>query len=358
MKPRILNAGYSIDSRINYASKQHIWVDGNKCIDYSMGGGVHIFGHSPSFITKAVKKQIEAGTHYAYPNEHTDHYAQLLKNKTGYTNFVFSNSGSEAVMRAFRLARQHTGKDKIAIYEDAWHGSYDGTLCKDHPAGCEYISDKFVLLSNDTEQLFNTLDIYSEEIAMVFVEPVRGHSPQFDGHIPHINNWCGSNGVLFGFDELITGFRLDTRKLYGIRPDITTYGKIAGGGFPIGVTAWNGKLKDEEQIFMGGTFSSNPISMTAGFEAVSHIDLEVTNKIDHFAKELRDEINQSCNKLKLVGVGSFCKLISPFTHSLLKLRNNGIHIGTNRLVFPSYAHTQRDIDRTIDTFRKVDTQLV
>jgi len=357
---QILNADYDRDSFVTKAQGQYIWLNGKKCIDFAMGGGVHLFGHSPRFVRKAVEQAMKNGTHYAHPNFAAQKFGYLFSALTGHERMVFCNTGTEANMRAMRIARAVTGRHKIAILKGSWHGSSDLTLWLDYPKGV--VNTEVVIY----EPWMNLSDV-----AMVFCELHQGSCPSIDYYqYSDIRKHTEDYGTLLGFDEVITGIRLGHRFCM-VKPDISTYGKLCGGGFPIGIVAGRAGVMDivKDGVFMGGTFSGNPISVTAGYEVLKRVTRNTLTELDHKANTFRNLVNSKSNRIKLIGVGSFLKvileglnlqkeeLVIKKRQLVLALRKHGVHIGMNFLVFLSTKHTSKDLVKASRAFYDAESIL-
>lgn len=342
--------------KVSKASGAYIWINGKRFIDTSMGSGTHILGHR-DYIA------IDRGTLYGLRPECLDRYEKLLSSYTQFSNFILCNSGSEATMRAGRIARAVTGRDKIGIFEGGWHGSCDGWLdCAGIP---KILQELTVRLPYDD----TALDIIGrEELAMVIVEPVQGSLPR-DNHpfLRSLRTITEKAGTLLCFDEVVNGFRLARgggREYFGVDCDLATYGKIAGGGFPIGIVAGNGELEKAVQmdVFLGGTFSGNPVSISNGEFVLSRLSDAVYEYINSQAERLRNSIKMPC-----VGVGSITRIL--FTENNVrnrkerdacedlvwkeefyrKLYNKGVLVGKNGIMFMSSAHSPDIVDTIINT---------
>ena len=291
-------------------------VDGNEYVDFWLGHTALILGHSPQAVVKAVRKQLENGTHYGTSHELEIELAEQIAAIVPSAEMVrFTNSGTEANMYATRLVRTYTNRSKIAKFEGGWHGGYDAlhTGVK-HPfdipesagltAGA--LHDTIVLPFNDLEGVRERLK--NEEIASMVIEPVLGAGGGIPANKEFLNGLreiCDERDILLVFDEVITGFRLAPgggQQYYGVTPDITIFGKILGGGFPIG--AFCGRRELMEKIntvlyerphysFHGGTFAANPISMTAGLATLKILkDGKLINKLNSVGEKIREKLRK------------------------------------------------------------------
>ena len=317
---------------IKKANKCYIYnVEGCKLIDTTMGSGAQIIGHNNHLIRK-IGKQIKKGTIYTIPNCHTNKVNFLLKkyiNPDLDDKYIFCNSGTEANMRAIRLARAHTGKSLIGRFHGGWHGGLDGFL-EEHP------SNKGVPL--ETNNLFRVLpynddrcfDMITDDMAAVIIEPVQGSNPRSDikSFLQKLRDHCTKIGVILILDEIMTGFRLAAGggcEIFDIRPDIVTYGKVLGGGFPIGAVGAKSEIMKTKDVFYGGTFSANPLSMYAAslvLDTIINKKYIEYDKLQHAGNMFRHELNQyfklKNKKIRAIGCGPLSRLI--FTDKFIKNR--------------------------------------
>ena len=356
----VLNERYNGELWADKARGQHIWLNGQKLVDFCMGSGTHLFGHAPEFLWSVVSDQFGRGTLYSVPNRLAEEYAAEFARHAPFDKLVFCNTGSEAVMRAFRIARACTGRHKIALVHGFHHGSY-------------FDPDVVVIPQDDT--FVEVLD--EHRVAMVFVEPFQGSNPQLQlRFMRRLAAYCVERGILLGFDEVISGFRCPGAKGYDITPDLATYGKIAGGGFPIGLVAGKAGVMEVVRggVFMGGTFSANPMSVRAGLEVIRRITPDVTGTLDGKAEDLMSRVNARCSSLSLMGVGSMLRLMfMPRCPRNCQDRDDnerggkravysglldgGVHVGPNGLIFLSTKHTDADIALLADRIVEQDACL-
>jgi glutamate-1-semialdehyde 2,1-aminomutase len=263
-------------------------VDGKSYIDYCMAYGPLILGHSFEGILKAARKQLKKGTVYGAPTENETKFAKLIRQLFPSMKMLrLVNSGAEATMHALRLARGFTGKNKIIKFEGCYHGAHDYVLVKAGSGATSFGAPDSLGIPNETTQntivlpynnypaLEKTLKSQGHEVAAVIVEPVVGNAglilPKND-YLHKLRKLTQEYGVILIFDEVITGFRLaigGAQEYYQIKPDLTTLGKILGGGFPI--AAFGGKreimqcLSPLGKVYQAGTFSGNPLSVSTGY---------------------------------------------------------------------------------------------
>lgn len=368
-------------------------ADGNKYIDYVGSWGPLILGHAHPEVIAAVTETISDGTSFGAPTEREIILAEMIVDRVPSTEMVrLVNSGTEATMSAIRLARGITGRDKIVKFEGGYHGHGDSfliaagsgalTLGKPNSPGVTTGTAKDTLLAkfNDIESVVGLFKKLNDQIACVIVEPVNGNV----GCIPPQNNFlkdlrelCTRNSSLLILDEVMTGFRVargGANELYNIDADILTFGKVIGGGFPIG--AYGGKKEFMEYIapagpvYQAGTLSGNPVAVTAGIETLKHLDQRAYDQLEkssaYFEQKVQSLINENDYPLTQHRVGSMFSLFfskgpirniddvnlcdfkrfNQYFHSLL---DNGIYIAPSQYEagFISLAHQIADLDNTV-----------
>lgn len=407
---RVLNEGYQAEDKKLYIKKSFDCYikdyDNNIYIDTAMGGGSFILGHSQKFISNAVKKQLKNGTLYTVPNFKAHKLAELLnKAVPNFDNFVFCSTGSEATMRAIRIARAYTKRKKIAIFSGGWHGSHDLLLVDDTYKDSESrpkkilksngtlpkILDDIILLPYNNKEAFSIIKENKNDLAMVLIEPAQGSNPRDDMQVflTKLRDITKKYNILLGFDEIITGFRValgGAQEYYNIKADIATYGKSLGGGLPIAAI---GGIKEvmcsisadaknhTKAVFMGGTFSANPLSVTSSIATLKYLIKNrdfVYNTLEQNGKYLKDSINKFCKKQKvsaqMIGINSMlrfvftdCPVKSRFQRDkyeldmqkqnlfYLDMQNQGVYIASNRINFLSIKHTKKELDKIILAYK-------
>lgn len=338
----------------------YIWINGRRLIDLSLGNGTHILGHNPHLY-------VSGGSLFGLKSKYEDEYGDLLHEYTKFESFVLCNSGAEATMRAARIARAFTRRDRIAVFEGRWHGGCDTFLrCDGVPNGIRELTT--ILPDN----LMSLKQISRGNYAMVMVEPVQGALPVADKEwLVALRNACDAGGALLAFDDMICGFRIargGSRELFGVVPDLATYGKIAGGGFPVGIVAGRKDVMSVnlDGVRMGGTFSGNPATIQAGIDVLSQLTEDKYKYLNEQGKRLRKSV-----KRPMVGVGSFNRVL--FTDKKVHTRaerdakenpiererfykeafKKGVYIGVNGLQFLSTAHLPGIVDEVIDVFNSI-----
>lgn len=379
-------------------------IDGNEYTDYIGSWGPMILGHNDDRIIEAVIKQAENGLSFGAATGIEVEMAELISSLVPCVEMIrMVNSGTEAVMSALRAARGFTGRDKIIKFEGCYHGHADSMLVKAGsgvmtsgvpdsagvPEGCA--KDTLTAVYNDISSVEKLFSEYNNEIACVIIEPVAANmgviEPR-DGFLSSLRKLCDKNGALLILDEVITGFRLGIDGAvghFGVEPDLVTYGKIIGGGMPVG--AYGGRrdimsvVSPLGKVYQAGTLSGNPIAMRAGITQLTILrdNPDIYEKInrlgDRFRKGLRKAINSAGLPYTVNGIGSLsCVYFSDdevYDYSSAKksdtsefakyfnfMLNRGNYIGPSQFeaVFISGSHTEEDIDKTIadaeEYFRK------
>ena len=356
-------------------------------IDTTMGSGAQIIGHNNPLI-KQIGKQIEKGTIYTIPNHHTDKVNFYLKkhiNPGFHDEYIFCNSGTEANMRAIRLARAFTGKSLIGRFHGGWHGGLDGFL-EEHPNNKGVpieTNDLFKVLPYNDEQCFSQI---TSDMAAVIIEPVQGSNPRSDvkEFLHKLREHCTNTGVLLIFDEVMTGFRLSAKGgagVFGARPDIVTYGKVLGGGFPVGAVGGRMDIMETKNVFYGGTFSANPLSMYAAgliLETIvkkEHIQYDKLQKSgESFRNELNNFFISEDKKMRIIGCGPLSRII--FTDKFIrnrkdrdafeperaqeefsnKLKKLGVFVNGNGLYHFSMAHTPDVVGEIVKAIKTASSE--
>ena len=289
-------------------------VDGNKYIDYVLSWGPLILGHAHPDVVEALAKAAGRGTSYGAPSVLEIELAELIRDFMPLLEMIrFVNSGTEATMSALRLARAYTSREKIIKFEGCYHGHADMLLVHagsgvatlglpDSPGVPNGVAaDTLVALYNDLDSVSSVFEANPREIGAVIVEPVAGNMgviPPREGFLEGLRDLCDRHGALLVFDEVMTGFRVHpggAQALYGIQPDLTTLGKVIGGGLPVG--AYGGRKEIMEMVapagpvYQAGTLSGNPLAMTAGKVTLQALmDPDVWSAMEAQGEELESGI--------------------------------------------------------------------
>ena len=375
--------------------------DGNTYLDFISSWGPMIFGHAYQPIIEAVNNQAVKGTSYGIPTILETKIASLALNMIPHMDKIrFVNSGTEACMSAIRLARGVTNREKIIKFKGCYHGHSDSFLIEAGSGAITFGSpsspgvtkgtakDTLLAEYNNLEHVSNFFSEYPEEIAAIIVEPVAGNMgciPPVKGFLEGLRTLCNQFDSLLIFDEVMTGFRLakgGAQELLGIKADITTYGKVLGGGLPVGAFAASNEimqfLAPEGPVYQAGTLSGNPIAMAAGYAMLKELDTnqDIFNRLDEKTKCLEEgfrgilkkknipfQINRLGSMFSLhftkepvIDFKSSAKgnnnLFSRYFHGML---DEGIYLPPS--AFESYflndALSIEDVEFTISKFKKV-----
>ncbi len=367
-------------------------VDGNKYIDYLGAWGPAILGHSPPPVVAASQKAIADGAVFGAPHALELELArQLIAAVPSMEKVRFVNSGTEAVMSAVRLARAVTGRSLILIFEGCYHGHSDSVLAsQDHSASSgipEGVKRNTVRAPfNDAEALASVLQLHKGEVAAVLIEPVAGSMgviPPEPGYLEAVRKLCTQHGALLIFDEVLTGCRVargGAQEKYGVKPDITCFGKALGGGMPIGAYGASHSIMNElqplGQVYQAGTFSGNPVTAAAGLETLKLLsDPSIYLRLEARASQLFEGLQATISKHGLPVVlqrsGSmfgilFCgrpvknyndalaidaKRFGKFFHEIL---GQGIYMPPSAVdaACVSAAHSEEDIEASVRIMTK------
>lgn len=371
-------------------------VDGNEMIDYVCSWGPGILGHANPSVINKVKEACDAGLTYGAPTAREVELAQLISEiiPSMEVNRLVS-SGTEAVMSAIRTARGYTGRDKIIKFKGCYHGHSDGLLVKAGSAAlttsvpdsagvpADYTKNTLVALYNDEESVKELFESNPSDIAAVIVEPVAANMgvvlPK-KGFLEFLRDITSQYGALLIFDEVITGFRLSlggAQEYFGITPDLTTLGKIVGGGMPIG--AYGGRreimkmVSPDGPVYQAGTLSGNPVATAAGVETLKILksDPAIYDRLENKTHRLAEAVRSAAgNRVCVNQIGSLMSVFftdkavvdyetatSSDTEEYARyfgyLLDNNIYVAPAQYeaMFVSDAHTQEDIEKTCDVIK-------
>ena len=375
-------------------------ADGNEYIDYIGSWGPMILGHADQRVIAAIKAAAEDSTSFGASSEKEIELAKLVKKFVPSVEVVrMVNSGTEATMSAMRLARGFTGRDKIIKFEGCYHGHGDSFLSKagsgvatlglpDSPGVTRSTAkDTLNARYNDIESVGKLIEENRGEIAAVFIEPVAGNMgcvPADADFLAAVRNLCSAEGIVLIFDEVMSGFRVakgGAQELYGISPDLTTFGKVIGGGLPVG--AYGGRrdimqmIAPAGPVYQAGTLSGNPLAMTAGIETLRIIDEDsdfynrLEEKCDYLERGIRDAMGELGTSYTLNRVGSMFTLFftesavtdfdsaktsdtAKFSSYFSQMLDQGVYLPPSQFeaCFVSISHSKDDLDRTIEAARR------
>lgn len=370
-------------------------LNGNEYIDIAMGFGVNLLGHSPDFLRQALKKQIDLGIQMGPESALAGKVAGLICELTGMERVAFCNSGTEAVMGALRLARAVTHRSKVVIFEGAYHGTFDGILANAAPSKAlgaaaprcpgvpgSLLSD-IIVLPYGEQRALDVIRQQAQTLAAVLVEPVQSRRPdlQPEQFLRDLREITRHSGTALIFDEVITGFRCHpggAQAWFEVDADLATYGKVIGGGMPIGVIAGRRAFLDAidggswrfmdssyplaDQTFFAGTFSKHPLAMASALAILEYLKQQgpqlqqsLTRKTDQLAHTLNTFFEQERVPLFVRHFGSLF-LFTPDSWKyadlfFYHLVHHGLYLWEGRTCYLSTAHTAQDIEQIVQAVK-------
>ncbi|AOO82159.1 hybrid non-ribosomal peptide synthetase/type I polyketide synthase [Bosea vaviloviae] len=380
------------------AKGAQIWdVDGNVYIDLVNGYGQTAFGHAPDFVVEAVQAQLAEGFAIGPQSPLAHEASRLFCDLTGHARVAFCNTGSEAVMAAIRVARTVTGRDRIVAFAGAYHGQFDEVLVRGVGAGEQRRSvpaapgipaeavGRMTVLDYGTDESLAWLREHTHELAAVLVEPVQSRRP---GYLPAdflkaLRAITEQAGTALVFDEVVTGFRVHpagVQALLGIRPDLSTYGKVVGGGLPVGLLAGTPRFMDALDggawrfgddsapeigvTFFAGTFVRHPLALAATVAVLKHVKDKgpalteaLTNRMQHLAEDLKRAFAEVGWDVPIESYGSVLYFEPGRDHRLgsllhYHLRARGIFIQEHYPCFLTTQHGDAEIAAIVQAFRE------
>ena len=374
-------------------------ADGNEFVDFCCSWGPLILGHSHQGVIEKVTKTIQNGMSFGAPTQLENELADLILSNHNYIDKIrFVNSGTEAVMSAVRLARGYTGKNKVIKFEGCYHGHVDSllvqagsglaTLGTSSSAGVpeSFVKETVVIPLNDKEAVRAAIENYKNDVACIIIEPIPANNGlllQDKDFLQFLREVCTEEGILLFFDEVISGFRVGfegAAKYYDIQPDLITFGKIIGGGLPVGAYAGSKEIMShiapDGPVYQAGTLSGNPVAMAAGIAQLSEClkpgfydELEMKTNI--FTREIEGYAKQKGYDFSMPHIGSIfwinftsdriaaadqingAKMSEQFKVLHKELLNRGIYVGPSgyEVGFISEAHNDLALNKAVEAFQ-------
>ncbi|QDH81552.1 amino acid adenylation domain-containing protein [Echinicola soli] len=396
--PSIKETVYSLV--VNRSKGSRIWdIDGNEYLDILNGFGSILFGHKPVFIDEALKAQIDKGYEIGPQHELSGEVCKLICDITGHDRSALCNTGSEAVMGALRIARTITQRSLVVAFNGSYHGIFDEVIVRgtkslsSFPAAAGIMPEaveNILILDYGTEETLRIIAEKKDEIAAVLVEPVQSRRPEFQPieFLKKVREITSASGSALIFDEVITGFRMHpqgAQAIFGIKADLTTYGKVVGGGLPIGVIAGKTAFMDALDgghwqygdasvpeigvTYFAGTFVRHPLALATAKASLEHIQQDngklqknLAAKIQRLADGLNEFFQDHEIPAYVANFGSLWKIKFqqelPYTELLFAtFREQGLHIYDGFPCFATAAYQDEDIDKIIEVIKSGFKQL-
>ncbi|QJE94722.1 non-ribosomal peptide synthetase/type I polyketide synthase [Luteolibacter luteus] len=373
-----------------------IWdIDGNEYVDITMGFGTYFFGHSPDWLVEAVEKQLKTGIEIGPQSPIAGKLAKAIAELTNMDRVTFCNTGSEAVMAAMRLSRTITGRTRIAYFTGDYHGMFEEVLVRGAwvdgvykaqpiaPGIPQSLVENILVLDYADPASLEILRAHAHELAAVMVEPVQSRAPGLQPRefMQEVRAITKASGTALIFDEVVTGFRCHpggAQAYFGVEADLATYGKVIGGGMPIGVLAgkreymdaldggaWNygdDSFPEVGVTFFAGTFVRHPLALAAAWRVVEHLkgegprlQIEVTERVDRLCRTLNQHFENIGVPIRLPHFSAYAVVehAPDLKYASLLwyfLRERGVHIWEGRPLYFTTAHTDEDLDRVVRGF--------
>lgn len=377
----------------------HLWdEDGNKFIDFNCSWGPLILGHNHPSVYSKIVGALQNGASFGAPTVLENELAELILSRNPYIDKIrFVSSGTEAVMSALRLARGYTGKNKVLKFDGCYHGHVDSMLVKagsglatlgtSSSSGVPeaYAAETLVLPLNDLDALKKCFETYADDLACAIIEPIPANNGlllQETTFLQELRALCTEHNVLLFFDEVISGFRVGfngAAEMLGITPDIITYGKIIGGGLPVGAYGAKAEImacvSPDGSVYQAGTLSGNPVAMAAGIAQLTECAKpgfyeDQEERTNYFVSQINDHAKAKGYDFEIVTVASIFWLsfdgkkrirkadqINPdmngFRMIFTELLDRGVYLGPSgyEVGFISQAHTKEHLDTAAQAFR-------
>ncbi len=401
MKIFVSNESYSKEKIFFEKGKGSLVFSKNrKFIDLSCGSGTLLLGHSSKIFKSSLRDFLKLNiSNFSSPNKYAVLFAHSLKKiYPQFSRFVFCNSGAESNIKAIRLARAITNKNLIISVSGSWHGSIDQFLFKpDNRNRPKKISDGvdsdvkkniIYIPYNDEKRSLKILNRYKKKVCCIIIEPIQGCLPTPNGinYLKFLDNYCKKNNLILLFDEIITGIRVNCSSVQnelGIKSDISTFGKVFGGGMPIGILAFSNKiyqklLKKKKKVYFGGTFSGNALSMYLANKTLTYIlknKKKIFKKLELMSQAFENELNIFIKKNNLNAqvfrYKSILRIV--FSKQLIKnrserdlfekryllnkikfvnfLKENAIRFPSNGVILLSYSMEKKQLKYTLDKIK-------
>ena len=373
-----------------------IWdIDGNEYVDITMGFGTYFFGHSPDWLVDAVEKQLRTGMEIGPQSPIAGKLAKAICELTGMERATFCNTGSEAVMAAMRLARTITGRNRIAYFTGDYHGMFEEVLVRGAwvdgvykaqpiaPGIPQSLVENMLVLDYADPASLEILRAHAHELAAVMVEPVQSRAPGLQPRefMREVRAITGKSGTALIFDEVVTGFRCapgGAQAYFGVEADMATYGKVIGGGMPIGVLAgkreymdaldggaWNYGDDSFPEIgvtFFAGTFVRHPLALAAAWRVVEHLmgegprlQIDMEERVSRLCRTLNEHFENIGVPIRLPHFSAYAVIENAPDlkyASLLWyfLREKGVHVWEGRPLYFTTAHSDEDLDKVVKAF--------
>jgi acyl transferase domain-containing protein len=380
---------------VNRSKGSKVWdLDGNEYVDALNGFGMNLFGWQPEFVIDAVRRQLDAGYEIGPQHPLAGEVAEQICEITGFDRAALCNTGSEAVMGTVRIARTVTGRDTLVIFTGSYHGIFDEVIVRGTkklrsvpaaPGILRNTSENVLVLDYGTPESLAIIRERASTIAAVLVEPVQSRRPDFQPRdfLKELRAITADAGALLIFDEVVTGFRAHPRgaqAVFGIDADLASYGKVVGGGFPIGVIAGKRRYMDALDgggwqygdasiptvgvTYFAGTFVRHPLALAAAHAVLDHLKTAgpaLQERLNTRTALLMDELNAFCAgvgaPIKLVHFASVWKTGFTEDHPLQDLlfammRSRGVHVLDNFPCFFTTAHTEQDFVAIAKAFKE------
>jgi glutamate-1-semialdehyde aminotransferase/acyl carrier protein len=399
--PRVVNGFKPLLKEMIYqivierSKGSHLWdLDGNEYVDALNGFGMSLFGWQPDFVLDAVRNQLELGYEIGPQHPLAGEVAQLVCEVTGHDRAALCNTGSEAVLGALRIARTVTGRETVVLFTGSYHGIVDEMIVRGTrklravpaaPGILRNTSEHVLVLDYGTPESLQIIRERAHEIAAVLVEPVQSRRPDFRPveFLKDLREITRDSGALLVFDEVVTGFRAHpagAQGLFGIEADLGTYGKVVGGGYPIGVIAGKREYMDaldgghwqfgDDSVptvgvtYFAGTFVRHPLALAAAKAVLEHVKAQggqMQERLNARVTAMADELNAFCAEVGApVEVRHFASVWKTFfleEHPLQDLlfammRTRGVHILDNFPCFLTTAHSEADFQSIIRAFKE------